>query len=365
MAGGRLVLLALAGASLVAGVLGGLARLGVPIAVPHAVVDHGALMTGGFLGTVISLERAIALGKPYAYGAPLCAGVGAVLVLAGWREPGLLVSLAAPLFLLAAGIALVRRQPLAHIKLLFVASIAWLVGNASNLFAAPPNATAAWWFAFLVLTIAAERLEMTRLMRRPRIASPLFAAAVALVLAGALLALPMPAAGGVVYGAGLFAVAAWCLAFDLARRTLSTEGFSRYAAVALLAGYAWLAFGGIAWAAMSAGNARWRDAALHAVGLGFVISMVLAHAPVVVPVIARRAMRYTPMLYLPLALLHISLLVRIAGGPLAFAAREWGGILNAAALLAFAGTLAWALVRTTRTAAGPAAPTRKTWRSRG
>jgi hypothetical protein len=347
VAGGRLVLLALAAASLVAGAMGGLARLGVPIVVPHAVVDHGALMTGGFLGTVISLERAIALGKPYAYGAPLCAGVGAVLLVAGWREAGLLVSVAAPLFLLAAGIALVRRQPLAHIKLLFVASIAWLVGNASNLLAAPPNATAAWWFAFLVLTIAAERLEMTRLMRRPRIASPLFAVAVALVLAGAALAPMFPALGGIAFGAGLVAVAAWCLAYDLARRTLSTEGFSRYAAVALLAGYAWLAFGGIAWAAMSAGDARWRDAALHAVGLGFVISMVLAHAPVVVPVIARRRMRYTPWLYLPLALLHASLVLRLAGGPAAFAWRESGGILNAVALLAFAGTLAYALSRNT------------------
>lgn len=349
MPAGRLALLALGAASLVAAVLGGLARLGVPIALPAAVVNHGALMTGGFLGTVISLERAIALGKPYAFGAPLCAGLGAALLLAGLREAGLLVSLAAPLFLLAVGIDLVRRQPLAHIVLLLVASIAWLVGNALNAAGAAPNACAAWWFAFLVLTIAAERLEMTRLMRRPPIATPLFLGAVALVLAGALLAVALPAAGGVVFGAGLVAVAAWCLAFDLARRTVTTEGFARYAAVALLAGYAWLAFGGFAWGAMSALDMRWRDAALHSLGLGFVISMILAHAPVVVPVIARRRMRYTPFFYVPLALLHASLLLRLAGGAADFALREWGGILNAVALLVFVGTLAYALSRKTAT----------------
>jgi len=342
---GRLALLGLGAAALVAGVLGGLARLGVPIAFPAAIVDHGALMTGGFLGTVISLERAIALGKPYAFGAPLCAGAGAMLVLAGARDAGLVVSLAAPLFLLAVGIDLVRRQPLTHIVLLLVASAAWLAGDLLQLAGAHPNASAAGWFAFLVLFIAAERLEMTRLMRRSPLAARLFHGAVTWFLAGAFLVGPLPVAGGIVFGAGLIAIATWCLAFDLARRTVATEGFSRYAAVALLSGYAWLAFGGIAWAAMSAFDARWRDAALHAVGLGFVISMVLAHAPVVVPVVARRRMRYTPFFYVPLVLLHGSLLVRLAGGAQAFAWREWGGILNAVALLAFAGTLAYALSR--------------------
>jgi hypothetical protein len=342
---GRLALLALGAACLVAGVLGGLARLGVPLVVPAAAVNHGALMTGGFLGTVISLERAIALGKPYGFGAPLAAGLGGVLVLLGFREAGLLVSLVAPLFLLAVGIDLVRRQPLVHIVLLLVASACWLAGNALNLAGAMPNVPAAWWFAFLVLTIAAERLEMTRLVRRPPIAARLFLAAVALALAGAGLQTWVPAAGGVVFGAGLVAIAAWCAAYDLARRTVLTEGFARYAAVALLAGYGWLATGGFAWAMMSAASPAWRDAALHALGLGFVFSMILAHAPVVVPVVAKRRMRYTPFFYVPLALLHVSVIVRLAEGPGAFRMREMGGILNAVALLLFVGTLAYALSR--------------------
>ncbi|HSN20173.1 MAG TPA: NnrS family protein, partial [Usitatibacter sp.] len=311
---------------------------------------------------VISLERAIALGKPFGYGSPLAAGLGAVLILLGLREAGLVVELVAPLFLLAVGIDLVRRQPLTHIVLLLVASACWLVGNALNLAGAAPNACAAWWFAFLVLTIAAERLEMTRLMQRPPIAARLFHAAVAIVLAGALSQTLFPEAGGIVFGAGLVALAAWCAAFDLARRTVLTEGFSRYAAVALLAGYAWLAVGGFAWGMMSTVSPAWRDAALHSLGLGFVFSMILAHAPVVVPVVTRRRMRYTPFFYVPLALLHASLVARLAGGPGAFRLREAGGILNAVALLVFVGTLAYALSRTSATGTRPTTTSEEPWR---
>ncbi len=356
---GRVALLVLGAACLVAGVLGGLSRLGLALAVPNAAANHAALMTGAFLGTVISLERAIALGKPWAYGAPLAAGVGGLLLLAGARQAGLVLELAAPCFLAAVSIALLVRQRALHIALLLVAALAWAVGNAANLANAAPNATAAWWFAYLVLTIAAERLEMTRLMRRRRGAMPLFLAAAALLLGGAGASLFAPPAGGIAFGAGLLALAAWLVAFDLARRTVHAAGFPRYAAVALLAGYAWLAAGGVAWAAMSALDPAWRDAALHALGLGFVFSMILAHAPMVVPLVARRRLAYTRFFYAPLALLHASVLLRVAGVAEP-ALRAAGGALNAVALLLFAGTLAYALGRKTTTGedAAPAPPPR-------
>lgn len=353
MPGGRIALLALGAACLVAGVLGGLARLGLPIALPMAAANHGALMTGGFLGTVVSLERAIALGKPFAFGAPLAAGLGAVLLLLGARAAGLVLELFAPLFLIAASVDILRRQVQAHLVVLLVAALAWAVGNAMNLAGMAPNVSAAWWFAFLVLTIAAERLEMTRLMKRRPIAAPLFHGSVALVLAGALASVFDAAVGGVVFGVGLVALAAWLAVFDIARRTVRTEGFARYAAVALLAGYAWLAVAGFAWGAMAAVDPAWRDTALHALGLGFVFSMILAHAPVVVPVVTRRRMRYVAFFYVPLALLHASLLVRLAAGAGDAGLRQWGGILNAVTLLVFVGTLAYALSRTSATGSRP------------
>jgi len=50
-------------------------------------------------------------------------------------------------------------------------------------------------------------------------------------------------------------------------------------------------------------------------------------------------------MYAPLALLHASLLVRIAGDAGEPAWLMWGGIVNALAILAFAGTMALVLSR--------------------
>lgn len=333
----RLPLLLLAAACLVIGVAGGLSRLGVPIAVPAAAAFHGAIMTTGFLGTVISLERAVALGGRWSYLAPLAAGLGTILPLAGWHAAGAALWIAAPFFLLASSIAIWRRQPEAHTALLAVAAAAWVVGNAVYL-TALTSAAPAWWFAFIVLTIAAERLEMTRLARRPAVAMPLFLAIVVLLLAGAIATLGEGAVGPTAYGAALVALAAWLGAFDIARHTAKTEGFARYAAIALLSGYGWLAIAGLAWALGAP-----RDLTLHALGLGFVFSMILAHAPLIVPVVLKRGLAYSPLFFAPLAFLHLSLAVRFLA--VDGSMRAIGGLLNAAALALFIATLLYALGR--------------------
>lgn len=340
---GRVALLALALACLVAAVMGGLARLGLAY-VPAATAAHGALMIGGFLGTVIALERAVALGASWGYAAPAAAGAGGVAIALGHALPGAALMIVAPLLFTAASVAIARRQAQLHTAILVAAALAWLAGNALWIAGRIEPATA-WWFAFLVLTIAAERLEMTRLMPRRAAARPLFLAAAALLPAGALATSIDATVGAIVFGTGLAALAAWLAAFDIARRTVRTQGFSRYCALALLGGYAWLAAAGMAWAAARAGAPALRDLALHGLGLGFVVSMIFAHAPLVVPVIARARMGYTPLFYAPLALLHVSLLVRLAAGAQDPALRLAGGVLNAAAFVAFAATLAYSMAR--------------------
>ena len=81
----RLPLMALGMAALLGALWGGLLRLGWELpALPSPVAAyHGPLMVAGFLGTVIGLERAVALGRPWAYTAPLCTGLGAIALIAG------------------------------------------------------------------------------------------------------------------------------------------------------------------------------------------------------------------------------------------------------------------------------------------
>src|SRR5690349_19600517 len=122
---------------------------------------------------------------------------------------------------------------------------------------------------------------MTRLMRRRAAAAPALVVAVALLLVGAATSAESPMLGGLLYGLALAALAAWLMAFDIVRRTLRAPGLSRYMAVALMLGYGWLGVAGAGWMMAGLGAAPWRDTALHALGLGFVFSMVFAHAPVI------------------------------------------------------------------------------------
>lgn len=341
----RLAFLALGAVALVAGIAGGLARLQV-VPATSAAAFHGVLMVSGFLGTVISLERAVALGARLAYAAPLASGLGTLALLAGWYALGGVLWIAAPIALFGASAAIARRQPELHTRLLAVASLAWLAG--SILYAIERGgASPAWWFAFLVLTIAAERLEMTRLMKRRASATPLFIAAMALLLAGAAVTIVDGVLGPMLFGLALCALAAWLAVFDIARRTVRAQGFARYAAVALLAGYAWLVVGGVAWAFAP----TYRDLALHALGLGFVFSMILAHAPLIVPVVVSVRMRFVGFFYVPLALLHLSLALRVVFGADP-AWRAAGGLGNAAAIVLFMGTLAYAIATRERRPAG-------------
>ncbi|MGJ7495326.1 hypothetical protein ACSFA8_09645 [Variovorax sp. RT4R15] len=346
----RMVFGAVVGVSLVGGIAGGLWRLGVALPDPisfawtgQVLMVHAALMICGFLGTVIGIERAVAVKHRAALLAPLASGAGAVCLVLGQQATGAWLGVAAAVAFLAVNAVVVRRQHAAHTLLLLVGAAAWVMGNVLFALGHDGNAVFPWWFAFLVMTIAAERLEMTRLMRRRPGASATLHAVLSLLLAGAAWSGVAPRAGGLAYGTALVLLAAWLATFDVARRTVFAHGISRYMAICLLGGYAWLAVGGVAWAMTALGWAG-RDAALHALGLGFVVSMMMGHAPVVLPAIARVKLQFGALFYLPLAALHLSLLMRLFLGSFSEPLRAAGAALNAATIGFFAATVAGAAV---------------------
>ena len=78
-------LLILGGISLVAGLTGALVLIGLamPSATTRLAGSHGLLMTLGFLGTLIALERAVALAHWWGYLAPLASGLGGIALATG------------------------------------------------------------------------------------------------------------------------------------------------------------------------------------------------------------------------------------------------------------------------------------------
>jgi hypothetical protein len=358
----RVPLLVLGMLSLVGGVLAGLARLdwNMPAVAANAAGWHGALMISAFLGTVISLERAVALGRGWAY-----RGAGR-----GGTSGGIGLLAAVPLSA-DANAHDPRRHDTAGRQSFKCcdrqvahpspssspsARLCWLIGNAAWLAGGALTAAVSWWLAFLVLTIAGERLELTRFLPTPALAQRLFFAIVGGILAGAALSLWQEDAGLALFSAGLLALAIWLLRYDIARRNAQQQGLVRFIALCLLSGYAWLVLAGLL--GISGGflpGHPWRDATLHAVGLGFVFSMIFGHAPIIFPAVVRVKIPYHPFFYLPLLVLHASLALRIFGGlGDAFPLRSEGGLLNAIALLLFIATMIASVVRGKRDEQGVA-----------
>ncbi|MCL4487276.1 MAG: hypothetical protein M1570_04000 [Chloroflexi bacterium] len=344
----RLPIMALAMVALLAALWAGLVRIGWPFPplIPGLVAVHGGLMISGFLGTVISMERAVALGRRWGYAAPLLMGIGSLLLLVEALTPvGIVLSAIGGIFFVAIFVVIVRRQTAIFTLTMALGVVCFFIGDLIWLAGFPVFRLVLWWTAFLILTIVGERLELSRLMRLSRASERLYLAAVGVLLLGlvtdAVEGLTLPAVGSTIgvriAGLGMLGLALWLLRYDIARRTIRQSGLTRFIGWCLILGYIWLGLGGLLRLVTGGAPAGpLYDATLHTVFLGFVMSMIFGHAPIILPAVLGRAVPYKTDFYAHLVLLHLSLALRIAGDLLpSFEMREWGGLLNVLAVLLF------------------------------
>ncbi|WP_233863738.1 hypothetical protein [Paraburkholderia adhaesiva] len=336
----RVLLGAVIVATLLCGLGTGLARFGVALPA-HAVARagwHGVLMVPVFFGAVISLERAVAIGRAWCFAAPVGAALASVLLLAGAPVPLAQVALlVASIPLLVGSIFVMRRQFALYLITLAIAAACWTFGNLVWIVSGDPFSAVPAWLAFLVLTIVAERLELMRMRPMRPMAPYLFGGCVTLLLTGLAIALWQPDFGSRVFSASYLLLALWLAKYDIARYTVRQRGLTRFIAVALLVGYGWFGASGLLGldGALVAGH-PWHDAALHALTLGFVFSMVFGHAPIILPAVTRLRVKYSPLFYVPLVLLHGAVAARVVGVLYGdFGLRRFGSEAAAAALAIF------------------------------
>jgi hypothetical protein len=333
--------------ALVGALWGGLLRLGWTLSPPFlsSGAFHGPLMVSGFLGTLIGLERAVALGLRWTYAVPFLTGLGALALVGGPDVIGRVLLSLGSAGLSVVSIFIVSRQPAPFTLTVGLGALAWLVGNILWLAGWPIFRAVPWWIGFLVLTIAGERLEFSRLLSPPPGSRTIFGAAVGLFLAGLLLVGVVFDAGARLVGGALVVLAFWLLRYDIARRTLRHKGLHQFAAVCLLSGYMWLGVGGFLW--LLAGGVvagPWYDAILHALLLGFVFAMIFGHAPIILPAVLGCPIPFRAAFYAPLALVHLSLAVRVAGDLVGWwPGRTWGGTFNVVGVLLFFGIIGWSI----------------------
>ncbi len=351
--GFRSLIMALGGFALLSALWAGLFRLGWKLPVLKVTLPalHGPLMISGFLGTLISLEQAVAMESKWAYLVPMLSGIGVLALIAG--VPG---SLGTILMTLSSGglvillVSIFYRHLALYAIVMVLGASCWLIGNGFWLLGLPFYKVAPWWIGFLVLTIAGERLEISRVLYISKKNKVVFALAVSLFISGALLATRVFGVGVPVASIGMIALALWLLRNDIAGRTIHRAGLSRFMAVSLLLGYIWLGMSGILGLLFGGTTAGfYYDAILHSVFVGFVFSMIFAHACIMFPRLLDLPtfLPFHSTFYAYLMLLHVSLILRIIGDLLQWPlGRQWGGLFNAFAILLFLGNIVYLSIKT-------------------
>jgi len=369
----RFVLLALGVLCLATAIGGGLVRMGwwEFSSIGGIPGIHGPLIVCGFLGTLFGLERAVTKGNFVGYVAPLLTAAGSVVLLfrpSAALGPQMVVAGSVAFLLLS--LSVLHRKPSLHSLFAAMGSFQWVVGNAMWLAQWPVYNITLWWMSFVLLTVAGERLEIAQMMHLKVGPKLLLIAGLGSVCVGHVLVAvghlsapdsvmdilgdavvdPRTSLGMKVAGAGMVIAAGWFLTFDPARTFLGRPRLSGYVAFCLVAGYVWLAVAGvlsIRYAGLVSGG--FYGAFVHAFFLGFLMSVLFGHGPILIPsmlglyLTLRKSMSVGPYL------LQAGLLLQAGGGFFSYApARQWGGMLSAAAILYFVVTLTWTLYRDNR-----------------
>lgn len=320
------------------GLWAGLWLIGWPV--PRFATDlpgaHGVLMVNGVLASLIGVERAVALERRPFYLAPVLTAGGALAfaLTADTTLAFVPITLGAAV-LLGMFLEIFRRQPTLHTAVMVLGTAGLVGGDLLGGAGTDIPYLIPWWGSFLVLVIAAERLELSRVLRLTRLDRTTFAIPAVLAFAGALYSTVSFSAGFLLAAAGWLLLAVWLLFHDIAYRNLGRPGLPRFTAVGLLSGYAWLLLGaGIVYTQGGVLLGPSYDAALHSVFLGFVLSMIFAHAPIILPAVLGRPLPFHRLLYLPLGILQASLALRVFAD---FATLStlwtWAGLFNVAAIV--------------------------------
>ena len=311
---------------------------------------HGLLMVFGFLGTVIALERAALMQSSretsalWAFVAPAASVAGVLLALiqvlafpdsASRLSPALAWTIAMA-SLVVVYVLLWRRSPSSAVVIQGVGGLAGLIGIVLWGLGVSQWIVVPWWLLFLILTVVGERVGRARATFGN---APAHRVLVESILAFVVLAVTFvqPDLVYPFFGMALVVLMIDVLLHDTALKAISSEGQTKFTAAAMLTAYAWAIFAGILWVLYGPLQVGFPyDAVIHAVTIGFALSMVMAHAPIIVPIITGKAVPYSPLTWVVWGLLQGGLVLRIVASTHTL---DWlwqaGGVVDIFAILAF------------------------------
>lgn len=320
--------------ALVAGLWAGWIRIGWVYPLTVVAGKHGALMVGSFLGTLISLERAVVIKNRWAMLTPFLSGLSFAFFLLNeniWAFYALTLGSLGQVIMMG---YILNRYKMFYMNVMLAGSICWFTGNLMWLVWHSYPLAAPWWIAFLLLIITGERLELTQFLPLKPYQQRLLIAALALFMLGIII--PFHGNGRYMAGVGLILTGLWLLRYDMATKSIKKTGQHKFSALLLLTGYAWLLVSGVL---ILLGDLYGfiYDAVLHTFFVGFVFSMIFAHGPMILPgVLGWPIKPFHKVLYLPAIILEGSLILRVVADIMTWEAwRKWSGMWNGVAILLY------------------------------
>lgn len=321
-----------------------LGRVGWSLPIPEIAARHGFLMVSGLFGTLISLERTLILKQNGWLAIPLISALSVLFLLLHTPGLGLTLQILASLGLATLYIKQWFQYREKYFLILVLSAWAWafsaLVLLSGNGFAA----ASMWYLLFLLFTIVAERLEISRFISVPSWAQPFLTILLLTVFIAQIL--PFHWGANFISGLLLALIAWWLLQFDIANINLRKTGFFLYTGSTLFAGYIWLMLSGVLMALPLSAPYHY-DAVLHSFFIGFAMSMLFAHAPIIFPALLKLRLKpFHPAFYVPVWATHLLLLIRLyADYSLNWPLRKWVGLVQVFVFLAFFILFAWFTVQ--------------------
>lgn len=343
----RLPIVLLAMLCLISGLWSGLNRIGWDVTMLPIAPHHGAVMVGGFLGTLIALEKIIPLKKRILYLIPGVNALSIAFFFSGHPKVSLYILVASSASLAIVFLYYFRQQRNVIYLLMFTGACCWLVGNILLLTKFFYPLAFPWWAAFALCIIAAERLELMAFLPVSNFNKKFFVFLLLAFVAG--VSFSFHGTGNLICGISLIGISLWLMRHDIIGINLTKSGLPKFVAASLLSGYTALLMTGIFFFSLSD---QWLtyDAIVHSFFLGFVFSMIFAHGPMILPgVIGISTKPFSRLLYLWLAILQTSWLIRIfADVWIEMELRKASGLLSALAIVGYFVTLVTAIIRSER-----------------
>ena len=330
----RLPFFAIAVMGLLSGIWAGWIRVGFDLPGPGLATLHGPLMVGGFVGTLIGIERSFLSGNGKWWIIPALSGAAVAAWLLGFtREAPFLLTAASGLLAIMQAIHLWRSTDRLAGIVQLLGALCFLAGTLRLLLDPFMPAIVPFWMGFVLCFILATRLSVVTLKNT----LTRLAVRGGLLMYLASLAIPFHFQGNTFSGAGLMLIAFGMMITEIEHEPASRTAFDTYCLSGILTAWFWLLFAGI-------GLIFWKehlygyDATVHAFFAGFLFSMVFVHALGKAAVLAGLAQPpFHPFLFTWMLLLSLSLLLRIFCGDLLAMdlIKKWSGLLNGLAILGF------------------------------